>query len=138
MNVIEMLVKAANNNHGRTLEPAEVKEVVSSLNAMNNQMETVNSRLDGLTRITTVLIGRLGGKITMQPSEFDEADDRGFTVNWNEEGDYIAVELDDVAVPDMQDEDEATDSEPDFDQPPLPGLGDAGTEAEESEPGEDG
>jgi hypothetical protein len=92
MNVMEQLVKSANQNHGRTLQPAEVRAVVDGFQAMNQQMLVVEGRLDAVTRIVGVMLTRLG-PVAIQPAEFEEFENTaGFNVRWDEETDVIHVE----------------------------------------------
>lgn len=132
MNIIEQLVKSANDHHGRTLQPDQVREVVSYLAAMDNQIQVLNGRLDALTRIALLTVSRLGGKVVLQSFEFDEADGDGFSVHWDEEGDTIEVVLDSVAVSEVQLDDGAADGESVAGLAPVPEVSEAGAEAEAS------
>ena len=111
MNIMELLVKAAKSNHGRQLEATQVQAVVEGFMAMDNQLQATEQRLDALTRITTVAMHRIGGRLSITPTEFDESEDDFFTVVWDEEKDVINVELGELDVPEVPVEDEAADRE---------------------------
>jgi len=133
MNIIELLVKAANNNHGRTLQPEQVRETVTYISALNNELQAVNGRLDALTKLMLVALSRLGGKITVQAHEFDEAAGDGFSVHWDEEGDTIEVKLDNLGVPEVQVEDNPADGESDGDSTPVSEVSEAGAPSEDGD-----
>lgn len=101
MNVMELLVKAANSNHGRTLDPSGVKAVVEGFQALDHQLRLTEARLDAVIRTTSVLLEKLGGHVIVQPEEFDEADERPFVLDWKEEENVIHVRYE-VPVSEMQ------------------------------------
>lgn len=101
----ELLVKAAQQNHGRTLDPEAVREVLSTVQAMNQRLMAAEGRLDALTRVVGVFLSRAGGVTTMTPAEFDDYDDQEFVITWNEETDVIEIRSQEVAVPVLQEDD---------------------------------
>jgi hypothetical protein len=103
MSAIQSLAKSAENNHGISLQPIQVKEVMDTLVSYQNAYQAVSGRLESLTYISTVLIERLGGKVNLQSHELDDASaGPGFDVSWDEETDVITIRLSEVAVPEVQ------------------------------------
>jgi hypothetical protein len=125
MNVMELLVKSAQSNHGRPLEPAQVQELVAGFQAINQALMTAEGRLDAVTRIAGVLLERLGGKVRIMPEELDEFEQTpGFLVNWDVGTDVIYVETQAeeaprLEVPPVQLEAEDAEASP-SDGTPLP------------------
>lgn len=137
MNVIELLAKAAQQNHGRQLDPPAVKEVLMTLQTQQQQYLASQGRLDAVTRVAGVMLERLGGTITMQPEELEAfADGPGFNVEWNEETDVVHVDIavEDVEMPEVSEDDE-TAADSDLRLAPVPE--DGAEEVSESETGEE-
>ena len=55
--LIEIIARAAANNHGLTLQPAQVQELLGALAGQQTQLTTHQHRLNTATRIISVLIG---------------------------------------------------------------------------------
>lgn len=56
--LLETLAKAASANHGLTLQPLQVQEIVEALTQQQLANMSLNHRLDVAVRITSILIGR--------------------------------------------------------------------------------
>lgn len=125
MNVLELLAKSAEVNHGRKLEAPQVKELLSVFQALQQQALNVQARLEGLTRIAVVQNQTLGGSLGVTETAFDEAEGYGLNVVWDDEGGTIEVTTYQVDVPDVQVGDDPTDDE---EQPGLASVPDEGTE----------
>ena len=69
--LIEIIAKAAANNHGLTLQPAQVQELLGALAGQQTQLTTHQHRLNTATRIISVLIG--DEQHELPTSELDEA-----------------------------------------------------------------
>lgn len=107
MSIIPLLVKAGQNNHGRTLEAQQVKEVLETMAAQQNTIANLDGRLQALTLISNVMLQRLGGKASFPAVELSEAETNGgFEVAWKEETDVIELRLTPVAVQEVQADDE--------------------------------
>jgi len=107
MSVIPLLVKAGQNNHGRTLEAQQVKELLETLAAQQNTIANLDGRLQALTLISNVMLQRLGGKASFPAVELSEAETNGgFEVAWKEESDVIELRLTPVVLPQVPVEDE--------------------------------
>ena len=141
MNVIELLAKAAQQNHGRQLDAPAVKEVLMTLQIQQKQLLGSQGRLDALTRVAGVLLERLGGTANITPDELDAfADGPGFTIEWDEETDVIHVNIamDEVDVPEVPvDADAAASSEGGLAPVPEDG-GDAEPEEASSDEADEG
>ena len=135
MNVLEMLAASAQNNHGRTLQPTHVKEIVTILQGMQYQIASDNGRLDALTRILAVTLNQLGGALDIDPSLFAQAENYVVDVEWEteEEGSVIHVQIRDAGVdlPEMQEEDEAAEGDLADVLPLLPDEDELGTDGVE-------
>lgn len=102
MSAIESLSKSAANNHGITLQPMQVKEIMDTLASYQQAYMGAEYRLESLMYLAQVMLERHGGKVTLQSHELDDArDSAGFDVNWDEETDVITIELSRVAVPEV-------------------------------------
>lgn len=130
MNTLELLVKSAQANHGRKLEAPQVKEVLEMFQALQNAAVNSQARLEGLTRIATVQNTLLGESVTISESAFDEAEDLGLQVDWDEEGGGIEVTTYRVEVPVVQVEDDSAD---DAEQPNLASVPEGGGAPDEVE-----
>jgi len=112
MNVIERLAKSAGVNHGLTLEPTHVKEVVTILQGMQMQIASDQGRGDALTRILAVTLNQLGGAIDIEPELFADAEHYAVNVDWDdeEEGAIIHATLtrSNLDVPEVQPQGETT------------------------------
>lgn len=127
MSIIPLLVKAGQNNHGRTLDAVQVKEVLEAFAAQQNSITNLDGRLQALTLISNVMLQRLGGKASFPADELDDAQSNGgFEVKWKEDTNVIEIRLTPVVLPQVPTEDEPTEvSEPGV--APVPeGPGDDG------------
>ena len=93
MNVLEGLAKSAENNHGRTLEARQVRELVTIMQAMQMEIGAQQMRADGATRVAAIALNQLGGRLQVVPEMYMEAEHYAVEVSWNEEGDVIDVTL---------------------------------------------
>lgn len=122
MNVLELLAKSAEANHGRKLEAPQVKELLTIFQALQQQALNSQARLEGLTRIAVVQNQMLGdGRIS--ESAFDEAEAYGLKIEWDDEGGGIEVTTYQVDMPELSVVDDATDDE---EQPGLASVPDEG------------
>jgi len=120
MNVIEALAKAAEQNHGRELQPRQVRELVTIMQAMQQEIAVQQARADGTTRIAAVALNQIGGRLRIVPDMYIEAEQYAVRVEWNddEEGDIIDVTLiketpaADVGVSAVQEGDDSDDGDP--------------------------
>ena len=112
MNVFEGLAQSAKNNHGRTLQPPQVQELVGVLQQMQLQISNDMTRMDALTRILAVAIHSAGGTLDIEPDTFGDAENWLTDVVWDEEEDggtiHVTTRLAIVDVPTVQDDDQAT------------------------------
>jgi hypothetical protein len=114
MSAIPLLVKAGQNNHGRTLDALQVKELLETLSAQQNTITNLDGRLTALMLLSNVMLQRLGGKASFPAFELNDAETNGgFEVAWKEESDVIEIRLTPVEVPEVQvDDDTTSDGEP--------------------------
>jgi len=114
MSVIQLLVQAGKNNHGRTLEAPQVKEVLETMAAQQQTITNLDGRLTALMLLSNVMLQRLGGKASFPAFELNEAETNGgFEVAWKEETDVIEIRLTPVEVQQVPVDDEPADgSEP--------------------------
>jgi hypothetical protein len=106
MNVIEMLGKSAENNHGRELSATQVKEIIVILQAMQMQIAQDQSQLDAQTRILAASLDQHGGALDISSTMFAEAERYVVEAVWDAEKDVIHAR---VAVPKVSEEDAATE-----------------------------
>ncbi len=99
MNIFQLLAASAENGNGRTLQPTQVKEIVTVLQAMQYEIAEGMARTEVLTRINVVLIDDLGGHTIMDGSDYIEAETRGLKADWSEEGDLIDLSTYEVDMP---------------------------------------
>lgn len=109
MNILQKLAKSAEVGHGLELAPVHVKELVTVMQGMQYQIANDQGRLEAQTRILAVALNHVGGKLDIESQLFAEAENYVVNVEWEEEGDVIhaSLGLADVAVPEVQDQDEA-------------------------------
>ena len=74
MSVFERLGKSAQNHHGMTLTPDQVREVVFTVQAMQVQIGEQALRADGVTRIAACALSELGGELNIVPDMYAEAE----------------------------------------------------------------
>jgi hypothetical protein len=111
MSVIPLLVKAGQNNHGRTLEALQVKELLETLAAQQNTITNLDGRLQALMLLSNVMLQRLGGKASFPAVELSEAETNGgFEVAWKEDTDVIELRLTPVVLSQVPVEDESAES----------------------------
>ena len=134
MNVLELLAKSAEANHGRKLEAPQVKELLTIFQALQQQALNSQARLEGLTRIAVVLNSMAGGESTITEAAFDEAEDYGLQVEWDDEGGGIEITTYQVDLPELSVVDDATDDEEQPDLAPVPEGGGAPDEVEGTTP----
>ncbi len=108
MNIFQLLAKSAENNNGRTLQPQQVREVVTVLQAMQYEIAEGGVRTEALTRFCVVLIDDVGGNLVMDGSDYVEAETRGLAADWSEEGDTIALSTYEVDMPSVPVDDSPT------------------------------
>lgn len=114
MNVLERLGKSAENNHGLTLEPTQVREVVTVIQAMQMEIASQTVRADGVTRVAAVVLNELGGQVNIVPEMYADAEQYAVRAEWvydedDPESEVINVKLVkteaaafDVEVPEVQ------------------------------------
>lgn len=137
--ILERLAKSAENNHGLTLSPVHVREIVTIMQAMQSEVHSQQMRADGVTRIASCALNQIGGKLDIVPSMYEEAEKYIVYAQWeddeSEEG-IIHVELQQeqeagaVAVPEVQPDSEAAG---DSDGSAVPVLDDQGHQRETAE-----
>lgn len=108
MNVFQKLAKSAESNHGLELQPIQVKELVTTLQAMQFQIANDQARAEALTRVLACALDQHGGALNIAATMFAEAENYVVTVDWSEDGEEIhaRVELAEVAVPELQEDGE--------------------------------
>ena len=114
MNVIEMLAKSAQNNHGRSFAPTQIREIVTIMQGMQYQIANDNARLDALTRILAVSLNQQGGALDIDAEVFADAENYAVDAEWDheEEGSTIHVSIrPNVDMPPMPEEDEAAEGD---------------------------
>lgn len=108
MNVIELLAKSAESNHGREFEPTQIKEIVTILQGMQYQIANDQGRLDALTRILAVSLNQLGGALDIAAETFADAEHYIVDANWDheEEGSIVHVSIrpSKVEVPELSED----------------------------------
>ncbi len=97
---IQAISRAAQSNHGITLQPAQAQDVLQTFINMQQAMQSLQMRMDALTDMAVVFIERLGGKVTLLPEDVDKPHN-GFDVNWDEEKNVIKVQLSPLEVPEV-------------------------------------
>ena len=130
MSVIERLMQSAKNNHGRTLQPDEVGEIVEALAALQYYATEWEIKNEALTRVAAIALQRLGGGMILTPDEYDAAVSRGVELTWDddEEGGTIYAKAYQVDVPQVRPEDDTAERQIDGDMAPVPS--DWGTQLE--------
>lgn len=108
-NVFTLLLKSATNNNGRSLQPSQVREVIDTIRAVQFEMAEMHIRTEQLTRFCVVLIDLLDGDLTIDADFYVEAERKGLTADWNEEGTEIALSTYEVDMPEVRDDDGADD-----------------------------
>ncbi len=100
-NVFTLLLKSAKQGNGRSLQPSQVQEVIETIQAIQYEMADMMLRQEQLTRFSVVLIEQLGGELTIESDLYVEAELKGLTADWNEEGTEIALATYEVDMPDV-------------------------------------
>lgn len=107
MHTVERLIKSGQNNHGITLQPGQVQELLQEFAVYAQANAAMEARIHTITAIAGVLIERAGGRTEVQVAEYEAfLQTEGIDVNWDEEEGVIHVEVAQVAVPEMQVDDE--------------------------------
>lgn len=83
---LSRVIVAGRNNHGVTLQPAEVQQIMQ-------EVWSLEQRLMVLTRLGIVLTERMGGEYTVPVADFDEAEKTELGVRWKEDKDGIEVRI---------------------------------------------
>ena len=130
MNIFQLLAASAENGNGRTLQPTQVKEIVTVLQAMQYEIAEGMARTEVLTRLCVVLVDDTGGNLVMDSSDYIEAETRGLKADWSEEGDLIDLSTYEVDMPSVPVGDIPTSDEEGSDLASLPKVDGAEEEVE--------
>jgi hypothetical protein len=125
----ENLARSAENNHGRTLQPIQVREIMGDVLGLQQELIATQSRLNAIVTVTGTMVRLLGGEVRLTAEQMDGP--VGFNITPDEEGRWLDVHaVDDVPVSEVQEEDEATiDSDGDLASVPIDGLDEVPAEA---------
>ena len=135
MSAIELLGQSIEKGHGREFTAEQLAEIGETFQAMQYELMSQQLKTESITRIAIVAVDGHGGSLNMTADVYDDTLGYKLDVNWDEEGDIIHVETNEVEMPEVQLQDEADVGEGDGNLPPVPSEGGAEGEVASGENG---